>query len=116
MKYIKKYEDLNNYDVGDYVLLDLDKIDTHNDYLRAEYAATAAIELIHDLDDDLPEYPYGRIVEYIPTNEYQYEVEVYPGKKNGEYNNIKNDEIIRSLTQQEIEEFKMLKHTKKYNL
>jgi hypothetical protein len=117
MRYIKKYETLNaKYDVGDYVLLDLAKIYQNNEKLKAELAATAGGHMIDDLDEELPEFPYGKIIEYESTFDWQYEVEVFPGNKNGFYSNIKEEEIVRHLTQTEITEFKMLKKAKKYNL
>lgn len=113
MKYLKKFEESKEngrYDVGDYVLLDLEKMKDNNDKLRLEIKDINNL----DFDDDLPISPLGRVMEYEPAFDYPYQVKVFPTKN--QYNDIKHDEIIRHLTPEEIKEYKMLFTAEKYNL
>ena len=102
MKYIKKYEfggEINKnkkYEIGDYVVIDLNKIERDNPY------------------DDIPPYKYCIIFDDDTIDEEFFD---YFAKFYDNFTFYINDnEIERYMTTQEIEEFKIKKDTNKYNL
>jgi len=99
MKFIKKfemYDEEQKYNVGDYILIDIDKINIYNK--RHGY---------NDPDDDL-----AIIIIYDTHEELPYTIKFY----NKSQYSIREDEIVRLLTPDEIEQFKIKRDIKKYNL
>lgn len=100
MKYIKKFEKIdkiNQYEDGDYILLDIDEIRKNNDITSSHYE------------------PIDNMAYIYHSGEQMYAIEFYNGK-DLEFNYIEENEIIRELTPEEIEEFKLKKATHKYGL
>ena len=100
MKYIKTFESIDKYTVGDYIFLNLEQITRNN--------------INNGYRDDAPISPLGKIMEHDKGEEYPYVVMVLP--LNSGYNRIRNDEVIRSLTPKEIDEFDIIGAQNKYNL
>ena len=100
MKYIKTYEELEyKYKIGDYVLLDIDAIVGKNIFNN-------------NLDPkDIPKEDKGEISLINKDLFYEYTVKLF----NDECG-VDNDEIIRKLTPEEIEEYEIKKASLKYNL
>ena len=106
MKYLMKYEEITNhlfYNEGDYVLLDIDKI--NKDIIEFEYSD-------HKMN---PDDKFGVI---LATQDmpYPYVIKTYyPGDdENGIV--IKIDEIKRLMTSEEIEKYNLDKITNKFNI
>jgi len=103
MKYIKTYEENKKYpkyNVGDYVLLSIKKIDKNN------------IKYGNDDPISIPDDSLAQIVGIDFNVDYPYTSKFY---NNREFD-LKPNEIIRLLTPEEIEEFEMKKEANKYNL
>ena len=110
MKYLKSYEteqeQVYKYNKGDYILLDLDQIKIGNDYEDWCYELSdlgiikdQVIGTIGPLD-----YKYDHISNYdveFPNNDTWY---------------IRENEILRKLTPNEIKEFEFRKDIKNFNL
>lgn len=104
MKYIKKFEAITNYEVSDYILLDIDKIKDNNKNASSYYEPIdnmAIITAVHNYQD-APLW-------------YVYDIEFYNGK-DLDFNSITDEEIKRKLTTEEIEKFNLKVKTNKYNL
>jgi hypothetical protein len=109
MKYLKNFEKLheNKYKVGDYILINIDFIKKHNFYNTFYSDFTV---------------PFGRItdVDYILFNPYTvsiiYENAPMPDRSGIDAMCLRDDEIIRHLTPDEIDEFESKKTALKYNL
>ena len=110
MKYLKTFEEsiicgiTYKYDVGDYVLLNKEEMDKNdlednNQPHNLQDNKAKIIEIRIKDDDDQP-YPFP------------YSVETYDNKICA----IKDTEIIRKLTDDEIEKYKIKKLSKKYNI
>ena len=105
MKYIKKFEnieeDLKNmkYQADDYVLLDIDKIIDNNS----------------KNNETIVPFKYVQIRYVKPNIRYSYRVD-FDSKDNNGVCWVNEDEIIRKLTPEEIEECEMIKNANKYNL
>ena len=107
MKYIKTYEKYEEpkYKVGDYVLLDLDKV--NSEYLITDNDGNFTIPALV-LITKTPTKPDPTTANF---NSY-YEVEFYIGG----YLDIREEYIKRLLTPEEIDEYKMKKDAIQYNL
>ena len=100
MKHLKNVEDTVKslkYKEGDYILLDVEKIKENN--IKFGYK-----DIIYD--------NCGEIYAAYPTEKYPYVVLYY----NDNQIQIIEDEIIRLLNQDEINDFLIKKEAKKYNL
>jgi len=99
MKYIRLFENYTGYDVGDYILLDLELMIKH---LKAEkiynYVIPDSFAIIEEFRERSKKYPFL--------------VKSYDNLKSF----IQLDEIIRKLIPEEIEEFKIKQTANKYNL
>jgi len=105
MKYLKTYEEnksLQIYYPGDYLLLDVERIKNDNIELRNKYG-----DDFSDPTDNL-----SQMVKYDKSDDYPYIVKLY----NGDEQCLDNKEIIRKMTSEEIEEYKLKKTAFKYNL
>ena len=102
MKYLKTYESKPkkaNYKIGDYVLLDMNKIKENNGNL--------------DIKSVIPPIDFGKIVDMEDmTRDFPYGIE-YDNNDDDDIIYVKEEEIIRKLTSKEIE---VLTDVKKYNL
>lgn len=106
MKYIITLETFKEskkfkYKIGDYVLLNINKIIQTNDKLGYNKVPFKFVQ-IKDIEED---------------TEYIYSVD-YDSKDKDDNDNcfIKENEIIRKLTSKEISEYEVIKNMKKYNL
>jgi hypothetical protein len=93
-------------DIGDYILLDIDEMNKHNNlkyHSNTNYPDDMV--LVTDLNNG-----DGEVLE--PDYVYFYRVEFYDGHEV----NVRKEEIIRLLTKEEIEEFESKKIAIKYNL
>ena len=86
MKYIKKYEKLE-YDINDYVL-------------------------IQSSDKRFPGTNIAKIYNIYHSSLYKYVVKV----NDEDFLHVRENEVIRKLTDKEIDDFLMIKNTEKYNL
>ena len=107
MKYIKKFEYGNEittfkYEIGDYVLLDIDKIIDNNLKANQDWIPFKFVQILDIVTD-------GSI------HVFPYQVD-FEGNEDGNYCYVKEDEIIRKLAPDEIEEYKMIKNSNKYNI
>jgi len=101
MKYLKYFESELKYEIGDYILLNLDKIYSNNerDYnIEEEDQPDDSMAKIIGVDEDDDKFKFGII--FYTDREYR----------------IREDEIERRLTPEEIEEFETKKSALKYNL
>jgi len=116
MKYLKHFESIDtkldttnnivDYKVGDYILLDVEKINKQNNILGISTA----------IDESMAKITSFVLDEFIKNNEgYPYGIEFYNGKKQNVHY-IKYEEILRKLNKSEIEEFDAKKDSLKYNL
>jgi len=114
MKYLKCFEDLSNsdYNKGDYVLLDLDKIRYNNN-------ESGDVD-VDENGDPTPFDKYALINEItVELNNGQFLYNVIFYNYNKEINNsygVQSDEIIRKLNSSEIEVFNRKKDALKYNI
>jgi len=102
MKYIKTFEKLvfpRLYKRGDYVLLDINKIEGDN------------VNNFNLDPSDLPESDIAKITNF-KYKHYEYVVAFYSGKKF----NISEDEIIRKLTDEEVKKYLARNLGKRYNM
>lgn len=100
MKYIKLFESkIKKYKVGDYVLIDVEKINRQNikDHLSEE--------------ENYPDGEKAKIINDTPVD-YDYKI-IFD--TNRDYN-ISEDEIIRYLSEDEILNFETNLTAKKYNI
>jgi len=88
------------FNIEDYVLLDLDEMDKHN------------IEVKFNLDNHNYIDNMAKITRLNDAMYYLYHIEFYDGNQV----NVREDEIIRLLTKDEIEEYETKKSALKYNL
>jgi len=95
MKYLKYFE--NNYEVGDFVIIDLNKISGNS----------PAMSIASDND-----YMKAKIIKINNKQEYPYNIQ-YDGERRL---TVDKNEILRKLTPEEIEEYKIEIQAKKYNL
>lgn len=108
MRYIKTFEELDEinlkYDVGDYVILDMDKIK------KEEWCSDGKLPI-----DNIV---YIKSFRELGPNQY-YHIEFYNGMDDDFYL-IRDEDILRKATQKEINEFNLKieisKHTDKYNI
>ena len=100
MRYIKSFEKNSTlYNIDDYVLLDLQKIDDYNKSTKSSSIP------IRD--------PFVKILQTITDDDVMpYRIEFY----NDDYYRVKDQEIIRKLTPEEIENFETRRKAIKYNL
>jgi len=105
MKYLKKFEKIIYYNVGDYVLLDLERIKENT---MEEFGSLESHTAKSFLPDDLE----GKIDYFHYQEDYPYGIKLY----NDKLYDIKTNEISRLLTSEEIEEFETKKESFKYNL
>jgi len=99
MKHLKAFESTyweQNYRIGDYVLLDLERIEEEG-YNK---------DVIKFIDN------MGKIVKYEEDQSYEYTVEFYTNTTIP----VREEEILRKLTPEEITEYKMKKDANKYNI
>ena len=108
MKYLKKYEEINNsliYKKGDYVVLNVDKINTNNkfydDPIMTDENKFGVIYYCQDFDNSFP-YPYS--------------IKTYVSGEDSDGTNIRDDEIERLMTPDEIDIFKMKEDANKFNI
>jgi hypothetical protein len=110
MKYLKTFEETiicgitYKYDVGDYVLLNKEEMDknTIEDHVSPHDLVEFKVKIIEIRTKD----------EYGKQYPYPYIIETFDNKKCA----IKDTEILRKLTVNEIEEYKIKKLSKKYNI
>ena len=102
MKYIKTFENIVRYKIGDYVLLDMDEIIEHNKKIKNEDDIPFKFSKIINMNSYLISFPYG--VGYKPDEEDE------------EPCFVRKEEIIRKLSPEEIDEYEAIKNSKKYNL
>ena len=102
MKHIKKYNE--EFKKGDYVLLDLEKM---NEYDKEDSGSAYYVKPPDPLAIIIGVYERER-----EPDDLKYSIEFY----NHEITNIRSIEVIRLLTPEEIEEFKIKQTAYKYNL
>ena len=100
MKYIKPFDIINKYKIGDYILIDLTQL---------EHDQVHLIKTGEKLPED---YGMTIISDFDESEVYPYSVTFYTGEEDF----IKDDEIIRKLTPSEIEKFKTKIEANKYNI
>lgn len=113
MKFLKTYEEtiINGitykYDVGDYVLLNKEEMDknTIEDNVSPHDLKDFEVKIISIRTKNELNEPFGQLP-------YPYLVETY----NNDKCVVKETEIIRKLTINEIEEYNLKKQTFKYNI
>lgn len=116
MRYLKLFEMYETfggqYNVGDYILIDVSKVNTDWDIMEKVFGKNWR-------DNDQPVYIY----KYEPKAKYCYDVLTYKYDfdtpmeyQPNNYTSVSEDEIIRKLTLEEIEEFEAKKASVKYNL
>lgn len=113
MRYLKLFEMYETfggqYNVGDYILIDVSKVKTDIDDFERVFGSNN-------------EYISAYICQYVPSQKYCYGVRGYNYDDSTESNiyrsqtSVSEDEIIRKLTPEEIEEFEAKKASVKYNL
>jgi len=101
MKYLKAFETKNlKYKKGDYVLLDLEEIDKENIRTASQEVPDSNLGLIVSLDTG-------------DKNVYPYTIKSPDSKRDHRF---REEEIIRHLTQSEINEFDLTSISKQYNI
>ena len=106
MKYIKTYEKYNSshYEKGDYVILNIDEINTNNEIDGRTIVGEEPYKPINNM---------ALVTKFNISNEdYPYIVKFY----NDDQTNVGEDEILRKMTPEEILEFNIKKEGVKYNL
>ena len=118
MKYIKFFENnIVKYKVDDYVLLDLEAMKRESEERRKEMELRGAFDW-NDTDEDedtefyKDDYKYGKIYMVIDRDYNPYRVRFYDGV----IYDVTEDNIIRLLNDDEIEEYESKKEALKYNL
>lgn len=106
MRYIKKFEGYT-FGVGDYVLLDLDKLKE----LEKEDSIKSGL---YDKDDDelQDDFKYAQIYFKFITRESPFRVKFHTGR----VYDVDYDIILRLLNQYEIDSYESKKSANKYNL
>ena len=92
MKYIKKFETLGTYKVGDYVLLDVKKLE-NEDFYKTNHGLVKIIRFFSYLS-----------IPYLVM--FPEDFELY----------VEADKILRLLTPEEIEKYNSIMTAKNYNL
>jgi len=104
MKHIKTFENLvKTYNVGDYVLVTLEHINIEGKGLEIRNKLPTP-----ESDDCLP----GVIIEKYDGDNFPYAIKF----SNSYIYYIDTDEVLRHLTPEEIEQYKISLETNKYNL
>jgi hypothetical protein len=104
MKYIKKFESTKNYQIGDYVLIDIESFKKNDILLSIKYGVNY---------DYPPLYEQAKIYMIIDSRNYApYRVKFYDDR----VIDIEKKYILRLLTSKEIEEYESKKASIKYNL
>jgi len=106
MKHINSVKDIwinfnTNYKIGQYILLDMNKIIFNNSSCESEHLPINNMAIITEVDKFENGYPYS--------------IEFFNGLDT-DFVFVKEEEIERLLTPDEIEEFKTKKDSLKYNL
>ena len=120
MRYLKYFEnhekDYKDYEVGDYVLLDLESMKREAEQLRKKMELRGAFDW-SDTDEEDEEfykedYRYGRIYMAIDRDYNPYRVRF----SDGVIYDVTRENIIRFLNDEEIEEYESKVDAIKYNL
>lgn len=123
MRYLKLFENLEQeyvkpkYNEGDYVLIDVSKIsidlntsfDTMAKVFGKNWIHNDQPVYIHNYENTNSKYPYEVLT-------YKYDFDTPMKYQPNNYTSVSEDEIIRKLTPEEIEEFEAKKASVKYNL